>query len=121
MSENKYAGLDQYGAEPFEQQQFGTAGAERVNSLRKLVMDGQLSGFDKGELQHLLVTFGHFVDLFLLNSFCFVLFHILVNFHQCYNPRRLTSEHMFAYRLLRRKIQRILTRAAGRLILLIVD
>ena len=31
MSESKNGGLDQYGAEPFEQQQFGTAGVERVN------------------------------------------------------------------------------------------
>ena len=32
MSNIKNGGLDQYGAEPFEQQQFGTAGVERVNS-----------------------------------------------------------------------------------------
>ena len=32
MSEIKNSGLDQYGAEPFEEQQFGTAGVERVNS-----------------------------------------------------------------------------------------
>ena len=31
MSKIKNGGLDQYGAEPFEQQQFGTAGIERVN------------------------------------------------------------------------------------------
>ena len=31
MSEIKNGGLDQYGAEPFEQQQFGTAGVEGVN------------------------------------------------------------------------------------------
>ena len=30
MSENKTGGLDQYGAKPFEQQQFGTAGVEGV-------------------------------------------------------------------------------------------
>jgi len=30
----KNGGLDQYGAEPFKQQQFGTAGVERVNDLR---------------------------------------------------------------------------------------
>ena len=30
MSKIKNGGLDQYGAEPFEQQQFGTAGVERV-------------------------------------------------------------------------------------------
>ena len=31
MSKIKNSGLDQYGAEPFEQQQFGTAGVEWVN------------------------------------------------------------------------------------------
>ena len=30
MSKIKNGGLDQYGAEPFEQHQFGTAGVERV-------------------------------------------------------------------------------------------
>ena len=30
MSKIKNDGLDQYGAEPFEQQQFGTAGVEGV-------------------------------------------------------------------------------------------
>ena len=34
MSKIKNGGLDQYGAEPFEQQQFGTAGIERVNKGR---------------------------------------------------------------------------------------
>ena len=32
MSEIKNGGLDQYGAGPFEHQQFGTAGVEGVNS-----------------------------------------------------------------------------------------
>ena len=31
MSQIKNGGLDQYGAEPFEQQQFETAGVEGVN------------------------------------------------------------------------------------------
>ena len=31
MSKIKNGGLDQYGAEPFEHQQFGTAGVEGVN------------------------------------------------------------------------------------------
>ena len=30
MSKIKNGGLDQYGAEPFEQKQFGTAGVERI-------------------------------------------------------------------------------------------
>ena len=33
MSKIKNGGLDQYGAEPFEQQQFGTAGVEGVKVL----------------------------------------------------------------------------------------
>ena len=33
MSEINNGGLDQYGTEPFEQQQFGTAGVEGVNPL----------------------------------------------------------------------------------------
>ena len=32
MSKIKTGGLDQYGAGPFEQQQFGTAGVEVVNT-----------------------------------------------------------------------------------------
>ena len=32
MSKVKNGGLDQYGAEPFEQQQYGTAGVEGVNA-----------------------------------------------------------------------------------------
>ena len=37
MSEIKNGGLDQYGVEPFEQQQFGTAGVERVKSESRLL------------------------------------------------------------------------------------
>ena len=33
MSKIKNGGLDQYGAGPFEQQQFGTAGVEGVNVI----------------------------------------------------------------------------------------
>ena len=33
MSKIKNGGLDQYGAEPFERQQFGTAGVEGVNIM----------------------------------------------------------------------------------------
>ena len=32
VKKNKNNGLDKYGAEPFEQQQFGTAGVEGVKS-----------------------------------------------------------------------------------------
>ena len=34
MSKINNSGLDQYGAEPFEQKQFGTAGVEAVKSLQ---------------------------------------------------------------------------------------
>ena len=34
MSEIKNSGLDQYGAEPFEQQQYGTAGVEGVKAFK---------------------------------------------------------------------------------------
>ena len=37
MSKIKNGGLDQYGAEPFEQQQFGTAGIEGVKIGRQKV------------------------------------------------------------------------------------
>jgi len=33
MSKVKNGGLDKYGAEPFEQQQFGTAGIEALKKL----------------------------------------------------------------------------------------
>jgi len=32
MSELKHGGLDQYGAEPFKQQPFGTAGVKMINN-----------------------------------------------------------------------------------------
>ena len=35
MSKIKHGGLDQYDAEPFEQQQFGTAGVEGAKNLSK--------------------------------------------------------------------------------------
>jgi len=34
MSKIKNSGLDQYGAEPFEQQQFGSAGVEGADALQ---------------------------------------------------------------------------------------
>ena len=34
MSKINNGGLDQYGAEPFEQQQFGTAGVEWLNHMK---------------------------------------------------------------------------------------
>ena len=41
MAKIKNGGLDQYGAEPFEQQRFGTAGVEGVNgtSAREKSLD----------------------------------------------------------------------------------
>ena len=37
MSQIKNGGLDQYGAEPFERQQFGTAGVEWVKILHHYI------------------------------------------------------------------------------------
>ena len=37
MSKIKNSGLDQYGTEPFELQQFGTAGVEGVKSIHKFI------------------------------------------------------------------------------------
>ena len=37
MSKIKNGGLDQYGSEPFKQQQFGTAGIDGVNTSRNVV------------------------------------------------------------------------------------
>ena len=41
MSKIKNGGSDQYGAEPFEQQQFGTASVEGVN-MRRIIRAGRL-------------------------------------------------------------------------------
>ena len=47
MSEIKNGGLDQYGTEPFKQQQFGTAGVERVNTSSWLRMvDNEANYFE---------------------------------------------------------------------------
>jgi len=44
MSEIKNGGLDQYGVEPLEQQQFGTAGIERVKVFEIVL---KLLGIDR--------------------------------------------------------------------------
>ena len=44
-------GLDQYGAEPFEQQQLGTAGVERVNTFAAVQTMVFLSGNLRGLLR----------------------------------------------------------------------
>ena len=50
LSKIKNGGLDQYGAEPFEQQQFGTAGVERVNTyLPKIKMTRDLDHAHLGQ------------------------------------------------------------------------
>ena len=46
MSEINNGGLDQYGAEPFEQQQFGTPGVEGVNAVIAAAEDSVRSGRD---------------------------------------------------------------------------
>ena len=55
MSKIKNGGLDQYGAEPFEQQQFGTVGVEGVNRMEQVEwMSGGLDVEQTVE-QHLIV------------------------------------------------------------------
>ena len=44
MSKIKNGGLDQYGAGPFEQQQFGPAGTERVNWRNRYGSTGRAGG-----------------------------------------------------------------------------
>ena len=53
----KNSGLDQYGAEHFEQQQFGTAGAERVNSTRDSRFTANLPV--KAQIEHSLRAVGY--------------------------------------------------------------
>ena len=55
MSKIKNGGLDQYGAEPFEQQQFGTAGIEGVNFGADRIQDG----WPTTSLVSLLLAFSH--------------------------------------------------------------
>ena len=43
MSKIKNGGLDQYGAEPFEQQQFETSGIEGVNYILTYVNIGRMA------------------------------------------------------------------------------
>jgi len=47
MSKIKSGGLDQYGAAPFEQQQFGTAGSETVKFC---CYRGRVYDFRKGQM-----------------------------------------------------------------------
>ena len=47
MSKIKNGGLDQYGAEPFEQQQFGTAGVEGVKAYKLFYVDQRHFAYDK--------------------------------------------------------------------------
>ena len=44
MSKIKNSRLDQYGAEPFEEQQFGTAGIKGVNASLTSVVDVVVNG-----------------------------------------------------------------------------
>ena len=45
MSTIKNSGLDKYGAEPFEQQQFGTAGVEGVNRFQGSIYGAYATNF----------------------------------------------------------------------------
>ena len=44
MSKIKNGGLDQYGAEPFEQQQFGTAGVKGVKHVKQCTCGSSVMG-----------------------------------------------------------------------------
>ena len=61
MSKIKYGGLDQYGTGPFEQQQFGTAGVERVKRLfdRSHGIDLEILCLRVVEAVHRLNAVGH--------------------------------------------------------------
>ena len=54
MSKIKTGGLDQHDAEPFEQQQFGTAGIERVNVVPHGVADIDMSTCFHDGFSHLI-------------------------------------------------------------------
>ena len=51
MSQIKNGGLDQYGVEPFKQQQFGASGGEGVNLARVLRTDWALLNIREPGLQ----------------------------------------------------------------------
>ena len=53
MSKIKNGGLDQYGAEPFEQQQFGTAGVEGVNESLYWAIESSTMHVCYGYCRHL--------------------------------------------------------------------
>ena len=55
MSKIAIGGLDQYGAEPFEQQQFGTAGVEGVKCSIVVYNLTHILGFTIGMLKMLMV------------------------------------------------------------------
>ena len=57
MSKIRNGGLDQYGTEPFEQQQFGTAGVEGVN-----VICGYLNRYTYNEESDRRIVLGHFMN-----------------------------------------------------------
>ena len=55
MSKIKNAGLDQYGAEPFEQRQFGTAGAEGVKNQSMLAR--KIVSVDNENMHSIIMSF----------------------------------------------------------------
>ena len=58
MSKNKNGGLHQYGGKPLEQQQFGIAGVEEVNTMCRMVsVRGRLLLFSN--LTHFTEVLGH--------------------------------------------------------------
>ena len=65
-------GLDQYGIGPFKQQQFGTDGIERVNSIRGEMNAPSVFQFEYGNFVHIYTTF-----------YCLVYVHFQINWKSC--------------------------------------
>ena len=61
MAKIKNGGLDQYGPGPFEQQQFGTAGAEGVNARYNIIIPTYLLTY----LSFLIIVFAQLAELFI--------------------------------------------------------
>ena len=101
MSKIENGGLDQYGARPFEQQQFGTAGVERVNieqyvyNVRQIALD-HLS-------QHITVTRSEWRTTLLnvlihrLHVHCLSLSLVLAYYISANEPTSLSSYKLTQY------------------------
>ena len=70
MPEIKNGGLDQYGAEPFKQQQSGTAGVQRVK-VKQRVGRESLTGAETSTANNLTLTVIAFDDIYELHPISF--------------------------------------------------